>query len=927
MTTTSRRQPTPLGATPPTMLPAVAARSARRRRDCRPLWLGLGVLYVLVLLFPLAQGLAGSDGAGAVDVPPTAKEGGAGVEEGAAAPPAVAGRAGSSGSGGTTGFGLLDSLLGGVKKGKEEAPAAAAVVDEAAVAVATDSPLGMPAAAALEDTRLSVAATGEGGQELPPPPPQQQASTAQAKPKAPQAEVNYAAEKAGAVVLQASEALVGAKNLLDDDKDKYARSPCEQSKWVIINLSEDIRIHALVLANYEKFSSMVKDFQVLYSVKCPSLDEGDEDGWMDLGTFQAREKAGEQRFPVDPPRYARYLKVRLLSHWSREFYCTLSQIKVFGSTLQQGFMDDWQRQKLNLGSQLEAIDPEEGGAAAGESAQTGGEALGAATANQTCVADGTCLAPPEQVDWKDKENKAIPGNALEAPSPSNETAAEAPAAPPVTDKANVHSTMGPATPAQEAMPQEDNTPTPQLSSSSSSSSSSPPSDPATPSSGSRPESVLPASPPADVPLPPAAPVEATRTPPEATLPVSAPSSAPRVQGEGAKEVVVEAPAAKDQPLVPPPDPVATKKEEAKETAPAPGAGDHQQKTTSSSSSAAPQEFKLPGHQPQGTAAGAPGLSVSLPTAEDSPPAVEPSEQDERQRNPDAVGPKEEASGPDNIPRDATTTTTTTTTPTTAVTPTPVVTLEEGVATPVPQTATTSDLGSSSASSSSSSSNAAAATPATSTATVVATVSGAPAKTEIMTRFRHQCLQQMRLGDFKKQKLAKLQEDLRVKGAGGGGATASPLGSGSPYDNIFKTLMDEMTSLEINQSIFDVYVSNLHSCFVQVVDDVLLEQDRARLEAGETMGLVHGRLHAQQLVNEQLLHRLHRLENTFLLGAAAWLVTVAVLAFLACTQFLAWRKQQQQQQRARCREQEQELQQPYAQQPQRQPWPQDKEKLY
>lgn len=118
----------------------------------------------------------------------------------------------------------------------------------------------------------------------------------------------------------------------------------------------------MVLSNYEKFSSTVKDFQVLYSVQSPTLisDEGDDGhdaaaegaevggaeggkgaggaekgggtgggaGWQELGTFQARERAGEQRFEVEPPRYARYLKVRLLSHWGNEFYCTLSQIKV-----------------------------------------------------------------------------------------------------------------------------------------------------------------------------------------------------------------------------------------------------------------------------------------------------------------------------------------------------------------------------------------------------------------------------------------------------------------------------------------------------------------------------------------------------------------------------------------------------------------------
>lgn len=164
-------------------------------------------------------------------------------------------------------------------------------------------------------------------------------------------------------------------------------------------------MHAIVLANYEKFSSTVKDFQVLYSVQSPNLaeddDEDDEEmelggdvmneaddaaaaatttapedgaaaaakgtnasgstsgssggsiggavgagaaggqkkkkaagagGWQELGTFQARERAGEQRFEVSPPRYARYLKVRFLTHWSKEFYCTLSQIKVRGWT-------------------------------------------------------------------------------------------------------------------------------------------------------------------------------------------------------------------------------------------------------------------------------------------------------------------------------------------------------------------------------------------------------------------------------------------------------------------------------------------------------------------------------------------------------------------------------------------------------------------
>lgn len=168
---------------------------------------------------------------------------------------------------------------------------------------------------------------------------------------------------------------------------------------------------------------------------------------------------------------------------------------------------------------------------------------------------------------------------------------------------------------------------------------------------------------------------------------------------------------------------------------------------------------------------------------------------------------------------------------------------------------------------------------TTTSTVVATINDAAAKTELMSRFRHQCLQQMRLGDFRKQKLAKLQEDLRVKG----GAAASSLGSGSPYDNIFKTLMDEMTSLEINQSIFDVYVSNLHSCFVQVVDDVLLEQERARLDFAQTVAALQTRLLQAGEAQDALLRRLQRLETNFLASFAAWIIPcLLALLLLACS---------------------------------------------
>ena len=52
--------------------------------------------------------------------------------------------------------------------------------------------------------------------------------------------VNFASFSSGAVVLEQSPSSKNFGNLLDDDKDKYGISPCNDKKWVVISLSEDV---------------------------------------------------------------------------------------------------------------------------------------------------------------------------------------------------------------------------------------------------------------------------------------------------------------------------------------------------------------------------------------------------------------------------------------------------------------------------------------------------------------------------------------------------------------------------------------------------------------------------------------------------------------------------------------------------------------
>lgn len=152
---------------------------------------------------------------------------------------------------------------------------------------------------------------------------------------------NFASYAAGAVILDKSPSSAkGFSNLLDDDKDRYGISPCSEKKWVVIGLSEDILVSSIVIANYEKYSSLLKDFQLLASTSFPTED------WLDLGQYQAEPVLGEQTFLVPHTQYTphtRYLKFKFLTHYGSEDLCTLSQIKVHGTTVIASFQQEVKR--------------------------------------------------------------------------------------------------------------------------------------------------------------------------------------------------------------------------------------------------------------------------------------------------------------------------------------------------------------------------------------------------------------------------------------------------------------------------------------------------------------------------------------------------------------------------------------------------------
>ncbi|PNY10298.1 membrane-like protein [Trifolium pratense] len=157
------------------------------------------------------------------------------------------------------------------------------------------------------------------------------------------AEYNYASVTKGAKVLGSNKEGKGASNILSRDKDKYLRNPCSvEEKFVIIELSEETLVDTVEIANFEHHSSNLKDFEIYGSLNFPT------DVWVFLGNFTASNVRHAQRFVLKEPKWVRYLKLKLQSHYGSEFYCTLSVVEVFGVDAVERMLEDLINTQDNL---------------------------------------------------------------------------------------------------------------------------------------------------------------------------------------------------------------------------------------------------------------------------------------------------------------------------------------------------------------------------------------------------------------------------------------------------------------------------------------------------------------------------------------------------------------------------------------------------
>jgi hypothetical protein len=153
---------------------------------------------------------------------------------------------------------------------------------------------------------------------------------------------SYSSFDGGATVLKTSPGAQNSKAILVENKDSYMLFTCSQeNKFVIVELSEDILVDTVVLANFEFFSSMIRSFRVSVSDKYPVK----MDKWKDLGTFQARNSRDIQSFLIENPKiWAKYIRIELLSHYGNEYYCPVSLLRVHGTRM----LDSWKDAEAGL---------------------------------------------------------------------------------------------------------------------------------------------------------------------------------------------------------------------------------------------------------------------------------------------------------------------------------------------------------------------------------------------------------------------------------------------------------------------------------------------------------------------------------------------------------------------------------------------------
>ena len=169
---------------------------------------------------------------------------------------------------------------------------------------------------------------------------------------------NFASAACAALVIYSSSGIKSPSAVLNGNKDVYMLVPCTNYKsfsplkWlsdlifsstfshdasaaislssIIVELCSELRIDTIVLSNEEYFSSSFKKVRLFGSTK---YGAGPPD-WKPIANLDASPIRGPQVFNLEASSsFVRYLKFEFESFYGHEFYCPVTFLAVYGTTM------------------------------------------------------------------------------------------------------------------------------------------------------------------------------------------------------------------------------------------------------------------------------------------------------------------------------------------------------------------------------------------------------------------------------------------------------------------------------------------------------------------------------------------------------------------------------------------------------------------
>lgn len=112
-----------------------------------------------------------------------------------------------------------------------------------------------------------------------------------------------------------------ANAILMKSQDQYLLTPCAAKKFIEVELCQEILFDSLMIANFEYFSSMFKQFRVFISNHSPPKS----DDWQLVGTFLAANIRKEQKFLIPPPHsWSKYISSLILDIYGYNLIRTMA---------------------------------------------------------------------------------------------------------------------------------------------------------------------------------------------------------------------------------------------------------------------------------------------------------------------------------------------------------------------------------------------------------------------------------------------------------------------------------------------------------------------------------------------------------------------------------------------------------------------------